>query len=195
MLGYRCNRVAVGPFERGPVTFVFDTHTNAEFPEECIAGNNPGTTTEVLHIALVDDAEVAAFLSVTYGMPVLAAEMTQDAQPATPPNVHTWTWKVGDQPESKLSVVEDGAAATPPEGSNRFYWAAAGGIGSLRLAYERTAPLAVGNRAGEGTLQPPMLLSQVAGGSYAGPAEWFSSLSADGVFAFYKDPGCEEPEG
>lgn len=194
MYGYRCNRFALAPFERGPVTIVLDTHNKATFPEECVQSNDDSTTATVLNALIVDDSELGQFLNVTYGMPVFVAEMAV-SQAQDPPAIHAWTWAVGGQTPSELTIVEDGVTQDPPETSDRLYWAKGTGIGTLSLKFHRTAPLLLENRLGEGTLQPPMLLSQVAGGHYAGPAEWFSSLRADGVFQFYNDPHCKEPKG
>src|SRR5688572_20294684 len=51
---FRCDRVHIGPFERGPLRLLFESHSNAEFPAACASGLQGTTNLWVLHQVLVD---------------------------------------------------------------------------------------------------------------------------------------------
>ncbi|MEA3190544.1 MAG: hypothetical protein QOD77_1126 [Thermoplasmata archaeon] len=182
LLGLRCGRLALGPFERGPVWLLFESHTNAVVPAACADDREGATDLSVLASVWVDDAEVAGWLAAVHGMPAAAAVFTDAGQ--------AWSWGPAGAAPSELQVLDGSAAPRDAEHGERFFWANGTGLGQLELRHERTGPTVP--LAAAGRMAPPMLLAQVADGRFAGPASWFPQDEASGAFQAYRDTLCLE---
>jgi hypothetical protein len=195
--GYHCNRISVGPYERGPVSLLLDTHNNAKFPTNCTSdpqGGTGSTSFLVLASVLIDDPDVAAFLATAYGMPTQVAEVSTADQGAGDAVAHQWTWRTGSGAASTITVYDEGAYATAANVYDRFFWPRHGGISVLEIQEQGVGPAGpVFNRAVTGVLQPPMLLAALPGGAYAGDGKWFPSFDGEGKFGFFEDAACIKP--
>ena len=194
MYGYRCARIHVGPFERGPIYLLTDTHNNADMPANCTATREP-TNFAVVSSFWIDDAAVGDYLNRTYGLPVVVGTFHEDTQTTQSLTAHVWSWTTAGKGSSKLTIYDDQTSMPAPINNDRLFWARDGGISSLELQYERSAPgTPLQNRGATGTLAPPMLLSTVAGGQYAGAGEWYPYMPQGvGTFTHYKDVQCLHP--
>jgi hypothetical protein len=187
--GLRCQRVSLGPLERGPVHLVLESHTNAQPPAACLDGLPGAARRAVLATALADDDGLVAALRAR-GVPASFAEVSEDGVGGdAPAQAHSWSWRNGTAAASDASsVTVPGDAATQPEdGLQRLFWTAGGGLGRLDLSVTRLG--AIGPRVGTGSFQPPMLLGGV---SAAGPAAWSPQEDVAGAFVRYLDPSCAE---
>jgi len=196
---YHCQRLSVGPFERGPINILFDSHTHAEFPVNCTASSDSSgdrIVVGVLNSFWLDDPEVASYLNATFGLPVMTTQFKETDQPqGVPMGSHTWTWGLSGQPSSQMTIYDDGTSAPPFPSRDRIFWPYHGGMASLEFQYDRRGPAGpVSNRYATGTLAPPMLFAQLPGGQYAGPGQWYPEMQqADGTFIAYTDPNCQHP--
>lgn len=182
LLGLACQRMAIGPFERGPVRVLFESHTNAEVPAACAADRDGFVALSVLASVWVEDAEVAAHLAQVYGMPAREGVFSGSGQ--------AWSWGPPGAPASTVQVMDEAAAPQPSHAADRFFWANGTGLGALELRHDATRPAVPHAAAGE--MAPPMLLAQVAGGRFAGPAGWVTRDTAAGSFRAYRDTLCQE---
>lgn len=188
--GAECNRIHVGPYERGPIRMVWDGHINADIPAGCTVNQTATTHPTILNAFLINDAEIADYLRTTYGMPTFYADIQTEAQAAGALVQRTWTWAAAGHPASRLNVYDDGTNQSY-DFVDRIWWQAGDGIGQLDFAYERWA-FSVGDRAGEGTMQAPMLALS-PDGSWIGAMEYFPSMSGKGTFTLYTDYLCQHP--
>jgi hypothetical protein len=192
MNGYHCNRISIGPYERGPVNGLIDSHNNADFPANCTMPDNPSLG--IISSFWIDDATIGAYLNHTYNLPVYITKFQEVNDTSAPIAVHTWTWALAGQPASKVSVYDDQTSTKLPPAPERLFWSRNGGIEALDFTYDREGPAGVlGNRWATGTLAPPMLLASVAGGQYAGLGEWYPTTHASGAFTHYTDTQCQHP--
>lgn len=188
--GYECNRVSIGPYERGPVRIVWDAHDHADIPAKCLEGRPPLSLAPILNAVLANDQQIADHLRNEYGLPVEYAEINATAQPTGPMNERSWTWGPGSTP-SELTFVDDGTSA-PFDFNERFLWQRRNGIGVLDMTYERTGP-ELTDREGYGVMQTPMLLANSTTQLFAGPINYFPTLSGEGAFHLFSDLMCEQP--
>lgn len=186
--GYECNRIHLGPYERGPVRIVWDGHTNADFPPACVEGMKHPTARLLLNVILVDDAEIAAYLSDAYGLPTFHSPIGIAGQSANAPRQLTWTW--GNGTKSQLNFVDDGTAGEGPR-DERLFWEKDGGIAALDLAHDGKGS-AVADRFGYGQMGSPMLLADVAGGVFSGTVRHSFGIETEANVRFYRDLGCED---
>lgn len=193
LLGYECNRIQVGPFERGPIRIVFDGHTNADIPPTCDQNRTGATHVHIVNAFLVDDAEIAVFLSQEFGLPTFFADIGATSQGTGELTQRTWTWGLPGQASSSLSFPDDGNYAAYPI-VDRIYWERpGGGLGMLDFTYDRDGPLLT-DREGYGTMNPPMLWAQMPSGEFEGPVVYFPSMEGSGAITLYDDSLCEHPE-
>jgi hypothetical protein len=190
MVGYECPRVNVGAFERGPVRIVWDGHNNVDVPANCTADEPKNVVEAVVNSFLVSDPDVAAYLHTEYGLPAIVADIQHHEQTAGSLTMRTWTWDAG-QGKSELTIQSD-EGSQPQDGGIRLFWQHGSGMAYLTFVETRLAR-AVTDRVGYGTMQPPMLLSGVAQGSFAGAATFNFSTTSDGTFRFYSDLQCKTP--
>ena len=191
IFGFRCERVAIGPYERGPVHILLDTHGNAEVPEGCSANQNGITRFRVLQHFVTDDAEVAAYMQATYGVPVLTASFQESDQDVAAGALHTWMWAVEGQPPSTMTIVDYKQNENLPTVIERLFWQRGAGLVALEIEVEQKG--AITNLFANGTVQAPFLLAQDTAGIFVGQGDWRTDLNGHGVFTTYQDRLCKEP--
>lgn len=190
LFGYECERVSVGPFERGPVHIIWDGHNNADFPADCLLNETGFLREYVLNVFLLDDAELATYLQQTYGLPAIYSKIQVDAPSSQAPRQLAWSWQSGQQ-TSEIHLIDDGSssASTPGE---RMFWQRGTGIGRMDFLHHKFSP-DTANRPGYGTLYPPMLQSDNPGGQFAGTVDYITT-DAQAVVSLYRDPLCKQAE-
>lgn len=185
--GYECNRINLGPYERGPVRIVWDGHTNADFPEACMAGKDATTLGLLVNVIMVDDAEIALHLREAYGLPALHSSIDINSQGVG--NLRQLTWAWGNDTKSRMEFVDDGTADSYGR-NERFFWEKDSGIGALDLVHDREAS-AVTDRVGYGKMESPMLSADFGGGVFSGTVNYVSRMETEATFHSYRDLGCQ----
>lgn len=189
--GWRCEWASVGPFERGPIHLLFDGHSNADVPLDCTKDNVGTTSLLVLSSIWTEDAELAAWLAQTYGLPVYVSEFGDVDNGSAPLLVHEWSWGVGRE-TSRIAVIDDGTHLGTSRLAERFFWQPSeGGISWLEISTD--GKKSQGDRMAYGEAKPPMLLaSRPNEGTFvADSADWYSTADADARIRRYSDMNCE----
>lgn len=181
-----CERVSIGPFERGPVHFFFESHTAYSPPEQCMAQPGPFVAT-VLHTLWVDDEEIAAYLAQYGDMPVGVMEATLQADDSMGVTQHAWQWSVNGS-TSQLTLPDDGARTANGQRDIRFLWHNGTAAGELRVSFDIDGPLFT-ERWGHGEFHEPFLMA--SDDPYVQP---IMHLEGDlsGAIKLYDDISCSE---
>lgn len=185
--GVECQRVAAGPFERGPVRFVYDAHDRAAPPQACLPDDGSFEAFGVLGTLWIDDAALASFLADTYGMPTRAVPVLEQAQAGSVP-VRGWSWG-----GSSAEVADVGGFDLDDTVLKLFWPRGDAGLGMLTVTPTgRDAPLAA--LPAQGQARAPMLLSTMPEGRFAGAGAWWTMHAAHGTFLLFRDTLCALPE-
>jgi hypothetical protein len=190
LYGYECERISVGPFERGPIHIIWDGHDNADFPADCILNETGFQVESVLNVFLVDDPELASYFRQTYELPATYSAIQVDASASVTPRQLTWRWQSGQQ-TSEIHLVDDGTSTSPDNTGDRIYWQRGNGIGRMDFIQDAFSP-DIG-RLGYGTLYPPMLQSDTPQGEFAGIVDYITT-TGPAVVRLYSDLLCKNPE-
>ena len=183
--GWTCERVKVGPFERGPVNVLFETHTKQRVTGACASANEV-TFVQQLERLWIDDPEVGAFLSRHHGMPVQVADFHVVRDEADGVTRLAWTWDNAGGPSS-AQAYDAGERAAEPALPLRLFWQGAAGASSLDLRFTVQGP-AQGDRLAFGSFSAPMLLAdrplvaspgQVLEGDFSGQLREFGDMSCE----------------
>ena len=190
-----CERVSVGPFERGPINLFYETHTNRQVPASCAEGGDY-TNTGVLHRIWVDDAEIAHYLRTTYLMPanfatISLAEVASDA-------IVDFRWTVelpGSEPSELVyhHFPENGYPQREFP-SFRYFWAS--GPESVSYMDTATETHTVGVEEPsivEGTLRAPLLYANPGTERFVGYGGAGIDGYVHGEIHLFKDTQCSEP--
>jgi hypothetical protein len=189
--GVECNRLRIGPLERGPVRFVWAGHGNADIPDSCGRTNRTALTTpHVLNVFVINDRDIAGYLKEQYGMPAIYGSVDVAAQGAGSLVQRTWSWTPEGQGKSELTLVDDGTLE-PYDDADRFWWPHGDGIAQLDFDYTRNG-VTITDRPAYGTMVAPSL-PPPPDGNFLGTAIYFSSLSGEGKVTFFSDRLCEHP--
>lgn len=192
LVGYQCERLSLGSFERGPVHLVWDAHGGADPPPRCLENETLPTHAAILNVLLVDDQELVAHFQAEYGVPARYAEFTVDEQSAGSLTERTWSW-VADGSTSSFTFLDDGTNSPDPI-SDRLFWArGSGGLGQLDLTYERNG-LTITTRSGHGPMQTPMLMAETPQQYLIAFTQYYTSMAGTGHFRIYSDQLCEQLE-
>jgi hypothetical protein len=185
MQALRCQRVALGAFERGPIHLALDWHNNAQAPPAC-GGEDP--TANIVATAWTDDPDLAAHLRDAFGLPAFASPVQEEAADLAAGRWHTWSWGLDSDP-SRLSVLSSSLQQHQRPSLFRAFWAdgdaAAAGVGRLELNW--TATEAAADVPAQGSMRPPMLA-----GDFTGTGQWLGGYEASGSVTRFRDTGCRE---
>lgn len=173
-----CQRIALGPFERGPIHLAFDWHNNARAPAGC---GGEGGASAVLATAWTDDAELAAHLRDRFALPAFVASFSEEATAVAGGGWRTWTWAADGAPSS-VGVLAEGPAS-PKAGQVVSFWPAGDGVGRLVLnVTESPSPVL----PAQGSMRPPMLA-----GDFTGLGQWLEGYEASGTLTLFTDSDCQ----
>ena len=191
MLFYECNEVSWGPFQRGPIRFIWETHTNLNAPENCRTGEY--THVAALHALWVDDAELATYLNDTYGMPTRYATIAAHDNRTGGIQRAQWRWGIQGNPESSIQFSQAIVTPGPVDHSDRLVWFQ-GDTTLWVLTLNQTLTYSNGQTAlTPGTLRPPTLYASSGSEDYVGrgSADLGAILSAS--IAKFGDSACAQP--
>ena len=192
--GWACERLAWGPFERGPVRLVLETHNQQVAPAPC-RGADRTTELEVLQSLWVDDAEVAAYL-LAEGLPVQATgiEVRHEAV-ADDAAVVRWAWGDG---AADVQVPAPGGSVPSPTLARRLFWDDGVRVSSLDVVAQWSVPGAAagpadlaGRSAAVGEFAPPLLLADRP--SLPAPANAFDAAHWAATLRHHGDLRCAPP--
>lgn len=185
-----CQRVSVGPFERGPVGLAIEVHDNQLAPGSCEAIGD-FLTSETLVRMLVSDSDISAYLQTEFGMS--SGTFAYDVTMSTPETMGI-SLNV-DGSESELSVLKRslGNGEAVVNDAFRFYWANEyGGINLMDFMAE-THTQSLHPPAVTGTLNAPFLAAESVGNPYVGYGQPFTSSNAEGTVTRFGDMECQNP--
>jgi hypothetical protein len=184
-----CERLSLGPFERGPIYFLVEIHDNREPPESC--RNGEYTSSEVITQVWVDDGEVADYLQNVLGLPAKLAKFHRDDQLAGDLNRTTWHFEIEGFEPSYLDAVRPSASPTPGTYLYRRFWVnEVGGISYMdfETKFQRTSRDSVAT----GIVSDPFL-HMPGDTSFVGTESTLDSGSIIAPITRFGDLKCEHP--
>jgi hypothetical protein len=194
MYGRECQRVSWGPFER-PVRMILEHHNFLAPPVSCEPDAN--TTRQItkgaeLASIWVNDTELADYLKATYpGMPVFYSPMQSETRSTGGLLAHTWTWGLGKQNQSRVTILDDQIPGGYYPHGIRLFWYSSEGVSFMDLVSQYQNAILT-DRTANGTLYPPMLWGYVAQPfAYAG--QWTREITMEGDIHAFRDHQCKEP--
>lgn len=132
-----CERVSAGPFERGPVTLLSESHSQADFPSECISYGDEIDDIAILVAIWVDDAEIASWLTKELGVKTHVATFRQVDEEAGGIVQKGWAWKVEDKDESSFHLPYVPADNPPAHFTNRLMYLQGDSVSALDWTDDR----------------------------------------------------------
>ena len=127
-LMFECQRMAAGPFERGPVRGVVERYSSANPPEACLEGDFGRPS--MLGNWWIDDAEIATHLA-GLGMPARPAAITVETEGLPEQGTTTWRWQEEGQEESWVTFLRHGQVPGSIPLSERIFWFNGTVLGSM----------------------------------------------------------------
>lgn len=186
-----CQRIAVGPFERGPVFIMRELHLFPLTPSKCTQGDYDDLS--IVEAYWVSDAEVAAHLNQTYAMPAAYADFRRDQTSAGPLLNTTWTFGLPGLTPSWLRVVN---ATELPEATifpyERMAWI--NQYKGITYLNQERAYSHDSNPGATGKIRPPLPYTTTGQEDFAtdrGGPIWKADSS--GTFSQFRDLSCDEP--
>jgi len=98
-----CGRASIGPFERGPIHFLLETHEGVNPPAECRDFGSPGLGAEVIRTIWFDDEEIVSYVASHLAMPAHLGIFTYEKTDVPDYSLRKWTWHEPDGPVSELT--------------------------------------------------------------------------------------------
>ena len=186
----RCERVAIFDFERGPVTFAYEVHTNATPPsDDCFGGR--ASSILVLYNLYVDDHAIVANISARYGAPVKFASFDVVDEPLPTGRQQTWTMDVEGGGSTRVTFTEQPGDPTGGETTTRYVYPYGSGVAFLEEVlheydYLTNPPASYGEMGA-----PTMWHDYGPGTSFAGTGSIFYKDEWSGEFFLYEDSFCK----
>lgn len=189
MMAVECERVSWGDFVRGPIRFVFDYHNDLMPPPTCTVSTHHAW---ILNAVWTDDAEVADQLARVEGMPVQVSPIEVTVQGTAAVHIAAASWA-----SSTLSVQQEPMDQEPAIMGLplRLFWKnPLGGVSAVYFVTDLVdGPAYPSERLATGTIAAPMIMSNLAGGQYAGPGFMFYGGNFGGDLNRYEDLRCGQP--
>lgn len=189
--GFECQKISIGPFERGPIDFLMEVHGNRDPPESCRSGATY-TSSEVIVQVWINDVELVSYFEETLGMPARFGEINLVRESAGPLVIHTWMLKTpdGEDVSTLQFVTNEAADSYSPSVYRRFWETPDRAIGYLDFSSDvrissSDPPIVTG------TLEQPFL--QATGSAFLGEGNFRPSVSVEAPIFRYGDMECLEP--
>jgi hypothetical protein len=188
-----CQRIAIGPFERGPLHFLLEAHDKATIPQACIdfRGADIGDF-RILRSLWVDDEEIVQFLKDTMGIPALYGTFSFTETPAGAPQGMLWNWGLPGQDTSSLAYSRVDTIPGGGTGLNRIAWHTSGAVNLLDLAEDEQRPAASTLNA-VAKLHPPMMHAVPEAEAYTGVYSLVDHGDYTADIYRFGDLQCEQP--
>ena len=187
---YHCQRVSVGPFERGPVVFMLEAHTDGEPPAACQQGHPNGNF--IVNRLWINDADVAAYLKSTFGLPAENAAMGFQQTTTGVLVENHWTFGVPGQQASDLTTrrVLSNDSYAPQQ--TRYFWHDSRVNGTSYMDVDETWHYSQGDpQVVNGTIHDPLLYGKV--GSFLSRGIQFVDTDVSAQVIQFRDTQCKEP--
>ncbi|MHB1262264.1 MAG: hypothetical protein ACYC2H_11180 [Thermoplasmatota archaeon] len=192
---YDCQKIAFGPFERGPVTMLAEVHGSLDAPDSCLE-NHPSDFEAYAWLSSwwFSDPDVAQWVKDTYGGNVQYGEFKLDRQATPGSDSYKWSWRVPGGGWSYLTMhdaaIDD---AHPSSLIESWFWFNGKGItymdASITSMSDDTSSPAL-----EGFMAPPMLYARATGqGQFAALPGWYPSSGFEGDLERFSDLECKVP--
>lgn len=183
-----CDRVSVGPYERGPVGIMQENHDDGEAPPACAKGHSgPGG---ILTHLWLSDPDIATYLRQTWGIPSDWADVHFTESTVATHTETTWLFGLPAQPASSYTVRYDTPVFPGGDQVDREFWHNPSGGTSYFDAHEVWSSPSDQLEPGNGTFRAPLLASAV--GTLADAGNPWTNASADIKVFQYRDPQCKE---
>ncbi|MHB1260921.1 MAG: hypothetical protein ACYC2H_04315 [Thermoplasmatota archaeon] len=192
ILAYRCERIAIAGYERGPFHLLLDWHGNAAIPPECEVDSSAVTKFGILRHLVTDNPEIAAYLQSTFGVPTLLATFSQRDNDFGASALHEWSWSIDGATPSVVTLLDPKQNSPNPTMHVRLFWQVGAGLGGLDLQTDGNGPIT--QMPANGTIRPPLLLASDTDGHFVGDGQWLDAAHAQGAFTRYADLECNEPQ-
>jgi hypothetical protein len=119
LLVAQCQRMSVGPYERGPVRMVLETYSAASQPQSCL--NGTFDRPDMMSNWWIDDKDIAAYLQ-GLGAPAHYATIDYASQSAGAARVDQWTWHQEGHDDSWVSYPDHGQVPGSIPFLERIFW-------------------------------------------------------------------------
>jgi hypothetical protein len=155
---YSCNRVAWGPFERGPIYVMQEWHGYFTAPESCLTNHTGLVARRVLESIWFSDSQVADYAKSVYGMPAYFANFTSTAlDVGGAASQYTWTWSTNGSAPSHVTYNEPQYPMNETVTLGyRLFWYSGIGVSYMDW-YDTSDARSVSSFTPMGTFAPPMM--------------------------------------
>jgi hypothetical protein len=183
-----CQRISVGPFERGPVHLLFETHDNFSPPDSCAkAAGGDYYSALALTQFWIDDAEIAGYLRTKFGLPAQEATFNQSSTVVNGEGRQHWDFGLKGGGVSSLDN-NVGPADLSWAPTFRFFYASADHEDFFDLAYDEH--YSQQGLVSFGTIVPPLMFAGNAVGAWAATGGVTASGTYAGTFHQFRDMNC-----
>ena len=180
---HSCKRLMVGPFERGPLTIMFELHSSHTAPADCTNGDY--TSSFIVNQIWLDDPEIAAWLANHSLNAKFAAFDWQSSEGPAEIVVHTLSFE-----GNSVRTSYQHSNSTRESDTDRLFWPTPRGVSYLdlhrELSFNGQFP-----RTFTGEFSNPLLYAQFAGPVTVGAGGFYESSSFDGAFHHFEGSECQ----
>lgn len=188
-----CERVTVGPYSRGPHFVLIERHGGFMAPASCEQGNF--SESNVLSKIWIDDAEIAAYLHDSLGMPAAFAAIAVE-ESGVDGAAKKWVWTFGlpgETPSTIEEVQHDADLDSVIIETLRLFWLNDDEGISYLDATVTTGGDQWGNRFNTGNFRKPFLYATTGTETYAGTGDALKDSNLIGDFSHFRDSACTDP--
>ena len=188
LLLYKCERISIGPYSRGPVFIMLEAVSGGEPPSACQQGHPNGNP--VLNKVWLSDSDVASYMKGQFNLPAEYAEINLTLTTVGPVIQQRWTFGLPGQQPSDLNETHVSPRDGTGDHGHRYFWVnQAGGITYADFNETwHTAGFDAGHTVG--IIREPLLWGKI--GIWEGEGRVFNtSVAAD--FAQFEDMQCKQP--
>lgn len=182
--GWTCNRLSIGPYERGPVHLLLEYTDGISPPENC---STPSSVSYSLLSLGIDDTVLTSYLA-SLAVPAYRFNATVTNESLGSLTTREWMWGPDDKTQSAIRILDDDNQVTAARPVFRFFWSTLQGVAAMDWAYTGTEPT-IGERVAIGVLREPMLTAKNQP-LYAALGAWFKETSMDGSIHYWSDQQC-----
>ena len=187
---FKCERIHVGPFERGPIHYMMESHDKMPFPPSRCRENATGNL-YIMHNFLIDDQELADYLANELGMPAHFGELDVMETPNPVGLDMTWRWTFPGGQTSTISTSAQGGMIGPITDTNdQTFWFNDTVLGVFDQTAVLNVQLLSAQQPAFGILYPPMLYAENGMTPYAARGGIFEGGSISRPLKLFSDHLC-----
>jgi hypothetical protein len=184
-----CERVAWGPFERGPVSMLFELHGQFNSPTECERGD--WNRFRMLNSWWVDDVELAAFMQEELALNTTLGRLSHEVLTVGPIREVIWTWNIDGHDDSTVTFRDHQRGPFKSTYAHRIGWFDESRLFVMDMA--TSFQLDMGNIGhATGRMERPMMYSSYGISEYASRGTALDSYEATATIHPYEDFACGE---